>query len=501
MSSAEAAIMSELSPLLKDQKKLPLADLSEAIPWFLVYLCLVLPLLIFVLLPLTLITTLAKKIGELLAHDKSKSEQGYPPPFEFNGLPPKPSERPYDIIIFGATGFTGGLAAQYMAKVYGYKGTGDDKETVSWAIAGRKHDRLVNVIAGLSRINSSCAEVPIVLADVTDVESIVNMVRSTKVVLTTAGPFDKYGEVVAAACAHFGTHYCDITGESDFVRRIVDRYDDKARATGAQIVSHCGHDCIPWDLCVHHLSSHLNARGDVLERVQCFNEIRATASGGTIATVIQGLSNRRKYKARLGFDPLLKMTGDVGKSSSKFMVKNQSFLGYSSLFRSWVGPFFMSAVMANCVRRSNALACYSQEMSYGEAVVYPSFFAGFVTVVHDYLLGFMFVNPILRSAAKTLRILPEPGEGPSEKAMDAGFLQVTAFGTGLRGGQAKAAMYFPTDPGYRDTARMAVESGLALAAMPRGSASGGVISPAFSMGDALTARLVRTGCTFEIDSL
>jgi len=195
--------------------------------------------------------------------------------------------------------------------------------------------------------------------------------------VTTAGPFDKYGSSLVRCCAEFGTDYCDITGETDWVRKMIDMYDDRARETGAHIVHFCGHDCVPWDIIVYEMSKKLKSLGDNIVEISCYDEINANASGGTLDTVFHSLGNRMKYKSRLGFDPLLK-TGDGSKSTSIFKAKNQSWLAYSSQHKCWTGPFVMAMVMANCIRRSHCLNDYSPKLVYREAVVFPSFMAGWI---------------------------------------------------------------------------------------------------------------------------
>ena len=227
-------------------------------------------------------------------------------------------------------------------------------------------------------------------------------------------------------CAvEYGTHYCDITGETDWVRKMIDKHDDRARQTGARIVHFCGHDCVPWDLAVLECSNLMKKKGQKLQEVHCYDEICADASGGTFATIFHSLNQRVKYAAKLGFDPLLKTTlGDYcdekGKSTSTFISQNQSFLGYSKEYKHWVGPFVMAMVMANCVRRSFALNKYSNKLTYKEAKVYPSFMAGAIDVIGFAIFGVCIVIPPLKWLFIKLGFIPLPGEGPSVAQMDKG---------------------------------------------------------------------------------
>lgn len=481
----------------RDGKHLPMDNVVVAFFYFLGCVLVVIPLWLVVLLPLTLLHQGGVWLLGKLSGKKPKS----------NAVPAKASEvrdrsrvvpekdRAFDLVVFGATGFTGKMAARYLAKTYGHG------KAVRWAIAGRRRSALEEVRAELAIIDSACAQLPIVIADSSDLASIEAMVRSTKVVITTAGPFDKYGSDLVRICAETGTHYCDITGETDWVRKMIDLYDNVARTTGARIVHFCGHDCVPWDLCVLELSKKMQSKNDVLEQVSFFDYIRSDPSGGTLATIFHSLSARVLYKSTLGFDPLLK-TLQCTRSDCKLSSKNQAFLGFANKIQSWVGPFVMAPVMANCVRRSNAVLGYNPStLKYSEAQVYPNFMAGVIFLTYMIIFGTAILFPPLRWLVQG-NLLPNPGEGPSESAMNDGFLKIVGFGRGANGTQSKVTLYFPTDPGYRDTARMLVESGLTLAfdlAKLPAHASGGVWTPATCQGEVLLQRLVNTGCSFHIE--
>eukprot|EP01035_Chromulina_nebulosa_P018353 gene18352-24046_t len=368
--------------------------------------------------------------------------------------------------VFGSTGFTGKLAASYIAKQYGYSG-----KNFHWAIAGRRRDALESLKKELSHNDPTLDDLDIIIADINDIQSISELVAKTKVIITTVGPFAKYGSLLVRYCAAYGTHYCDTTGETDWVREMIDKYDDTARFTGARIVSFCGHDCVPWDL--------------------------IAPSGGTMDTIFHSLTNRVQFKSSLGYDPLLK-TLDSVKSTNKLIVKNVSFLNYSKEHKSWTGPFVMAPVMANCIRRSNAINNYSDKLIYKEALVYPSLAAGIVNILSNIYLATAIVNQPLRSLLFLLNVIPKPGQGPSKSTLDKGFLKVTSYATGLQGHVCKATMYFPNDPGYVDTARIVVESALVLALDINSiTVSGGVYTPAVCQGDLLLNRLIISGSNIQ----
>lgn len=237
---------------------------------------------------------------------------------------------------------------------------------------------------------------------------------------------------------------------------MIDKYDEKAKETGARIVHFCGHDCVPWDLAVLECSNLLKKKGELISEVHCYDEIFADASGGTFATIFHSLNKRIQYKSKLGYDPLIKTTiGEYcdinNKSTATFNSNNQSTLSYSNEYNHWVGPFVMAMVMANCIRRSFALNKYSSKLLYREFIVYPSFMAGVVQLIGMLLIGMAIMIPPLKWLFLSTGLIPKPGEGPSIETMDKGFLKVTAIATGTSNGKVKVQFYFPTDPGYRDT--------------------------------------------------
>jgi short subunit dehydrogenase-like uncharacterized protein len=496
---------------------LPLSgnDGKEAIPKFLFYLVVVFPLWLLVLVPLAILTYPTKffmnKKKKVTPTTAAVTPSAVVPNERIIPL----AERRLDLVIYGATGFTGGLAARYVAKNYG--------TTIKWAIAGRRAEALATVRAAFAAEAQNpelLKHVEIIVADAHDAAALRALAESTRAVATTAGPFALQGTPLVEQCVRAGTGCCDITGETDWVRTLIDKYDAVARQTGARIVNFCGHDCVPWDLAVMQAAQKLRAdHGEDLVSVACYDEIIGTMSGGTVATLLHSLDGRIKYRAALPFDPLMKgytkpaagataaPDADAQTASRSVTVaKNISFLGYDKaalLGRgSWLGPFVMAAVMANCIRRSNAVNNYSggQRLAYREGMVYPSFMAGFV----DLVFGLCFITCLQTPALIALLrlVVPKPGEGPSEAEMDAGFLKVTVQGRGSAGTNVAAACYFPTDPGYRDTARMLVESALALALDgDKLDVGGGVFTPAACQKQVLADRLTATGSQFQVATL
>ena len=261
----------------------------------------------------------------------------------------------------------------------------------------------------------------------------------------------------------------------------------------------CGHDCIPWDLCVRSLSQYMRSKDENLKEVRCYDEIKGSASGGTLETVFHSLENRSRRKPLFGFDPLMLegFSKDSPKESSyQTKRKNPSFLSYAPEFRCWTAPFVMADVMYNCVKRSNAILGYGKLLTYKEAMVFPNFFSAFIYYSNLMIFGVSLFCPPFKYILRNF-VLPSPGSGPSEEDMNEGFLKVNAFGVGDRGTKAKVSLYFPTDPGYRDTARMLVESGMCLAIeKDKIQTHGGVFTPAVCLGDVLLSRLCQTGCSY-----
>lgn len=476
--------------MIKDNKQLPGSSYVQAVPTCVAMVCVGIPFLLGVLVPIAIVSTIITKTSNLFTKDSTPNTTeplGEPK----NKLPKLTSKDPreFELIIFGATGFTGQLVAAYLAKTYGNK--------LKWAIAGRSQSKLEKV-----RQDIGMKDLSIVIADSGDVDALNALVRRTKVVITTAGPFLLYGSELLRQCAQNGTHYCDITGETDWVRIMIDKYDDVARESGAKIVPLCGHDCVPWDLSVLRLATEFQKDGDMLTEVHCYDEILASASGGTMKTVFTALANRRHYKATLGFDPLLKNNQGL-KSECTLKPDVQVATTYSKEHGHMVGFFFMSMVMANCIRRSNALLEYSKKLVYYEAIVYPNVFTAINTTIGTFMLGAIIAAPPVSWLFLKLGLIPSPGQGPSSSDMDKGFLKITSYGYGrdkrANSKPIKAVFYFPTDPGYRDTARMLAESGLLLALeQEKTSKTGGIMTPAAGLGAPLVDRLCATGSSMEV---
>lgn len=394
--------------------------------------------------------------------------------------PPK-----YDITLFGATGFTGRLAVQYVFENYGSK--------LRWAIAGRSEAKL------MALAKESGGSPGVIVADSDDVASLEAMASQSKVVVSFAGPFGRYGSKLVSACARAGVDYCDITGEIDWVRDMIEAHDDTARSTGARIVPLCGHDSVPWDLMTMVLSRELkeaNASEQLLS-VDLWDKIRSSPSGGTLETALSIIHGGRPKKSALGYDPLLKSAS--GAAAACTLTANNVSRVTKEAGGTARGMFVMASVNAAAAKRSNALLGYGASVTYREGQAFSSAWKARKV---EMLLLTMFVVlklPWLTALCRSWGWLPKPGDGPSIEEMSKGFLHVTGEARGTEGGRVAATLTFPTDPGYKDTARMAVEAGLALALEgDRVSSRGGVLTPASCQGEVLLERLLASGSTLSV---
>jgi short subunit dehydrogenase-like uncharacterized protein len=277
-------------------------------------------------------------------------------------------DKQYDIVLYGATGFTGRLAAKYLNKTYG--------KSISWAIAGRSEAKLRALAA---EIGCDCCG--ILVADSGDVASLKALCSAAACIVTCAGPFARYGTSLVEQCVDAGVDYCDITGETAWVRDMIADYDDRARKSGARIVHLCGHDSVPWDLTTLMLSKKLAElnKGEQLASVDFYDHIRSSPSGGTLETAMGIMFGKEKGRPKsaaqksLGYDPLLK-TPSGGASASQAVARNVALLQLpkkgaaaapaSAAARPVRTMFFMAGVNACSVKRSNALNQYGPKVGW-----------------------------------------------------------------------------------------------------------------------------------------
>jgi short subunit dehydrogenase-like uncharacterized protein len=410
--------------------------------------------------------------------------------------------REHDIVLFGATGFTGKLVAEYLAR-HAPKG-------VRWAIAGRNAKKLEAVKRDLVAIDSSLETLPVLIADGHDQASLDALVPKTRVVCTTVGPFGEHGTKLVATCARRGTHYCDITGEVPFIRASIDDNHAKAIETRARIVHCCGFDSIPSDLGVFVLWDHARKQGGSLSWVKGFvGEMSGTASGGTAATMlslVEEATRDPKVRRLLGNPHALDPELPRGRIRDEFESDVRGVAFDHDIDR-WTAPFVMASINTRIVRRSNALLHYGEPFRYREAMSLPKGAKGLVaaSAVTAGMAAFAFGAALPPTRALLARfVLPKPGEGPSKEARDRGHftLRFVAEGTTSDGKtlRARATVKGTSDPGYGETAKMLGQSCLCLAMDEQAlEPRYGVLTPASAMGMSLVERLRADGMTFAVE--
>lgn len=386
------------------------------------------------------------------------------------------TRRKYDIVVFGATGFTGKLTAQYLAL------HGGDK--LRWALAGRSPSKLEQVRSELAALNPACADIDLLPADVEDADSLRAVAKATKVVITTVGPYIRYGEPLVAACAEHGTDYVDLTGEPEFVDRMWLTYHEKAKETGARIVNACGFDSIPHDLGAYFTVQQLP--DDVPLNVEGFVKAGGEISGGTWHSAITAFSRLREYskvarerRSREGW-PVDRKIGSTKQS-----------IRFEKSLNAWVVPF--PSIDPQMVRRSAAADDrYGPAFRYGHYIQVKKLatVAGLVGGAGAAMLGAQF-----KPTRDRLLKFRDPGQGPSAEKRAKAWFRVRFIGRG--GGQRVVTEVTGGDPGYGETSKMLAESALCLA-KDRLPARAGVITPAHAMGNKLIERLQKAGIGFNV---
>ncbi|MDR3508475.1 MAG: saccharopine dehydrogenase NADP-binding domain-containing protein [Caulobacteraceae bacterium] len=387
-------------------------------------------------------------------------------------------DREFDVIVYGATGYTGRLVAAYLLKTYGAAGS------VKWAMAGRSPQKLAEV----RDLIGASAALPPIIADAADSAALETMANRTRVVITTAGPYQLYGGPLVAACARTGTDYVDLTGESHWIAAMIKAHEAKAKETGARLVFSCGFDSIPFDLGVWFTQEETKKRlGAYAPRVRGrVRKLKGGLSGGTLAS---GQTTMLAAKT----DP------SIGPTLANPFALTPGFTGPAQpdgdtpyedkAAGAWVGPFMMAGINTKAVHRTNFLAGHPwgtqfqyDEMQMLDGPPEPSA-AGYG--------GFSF-GPAG---------MPKPGEGPTEEERETGFYDLLYIAETADGRTLRCSVKGDRDPGYGSTSKILAEAGLALAFdVPHAQTPGGCWTPAAAMADALLARLpAKAGLTFEVE--
>jgi short subunit dehydrogenase-like uncharacterized protein len=403
--------------------------------------------------------------------------------------------KPYDIAVFGATSFVGKLLCQSLASQPGASG-------LKWALAGRSREKLE---AFRGSLGLEAGGLPLLIADAADDRSLSALCAQARVVISTVGPYALYGEPLIKACTESGTDYCDLTGEVQWIRRMLDRYEPAAKASGARIVHCCGFDSIPSDLGVYFLQKHALERfGRYCTHIKMrVKAMRGGVSGGTIASMLNVVKEASVDPAlrRALQNPYLLCPQDRRPATRQDNLMRPQ---YDAGFDAWLAPFVMASVNTRVVLRSNALLnyAYGEDFRYDEAMLAGAGLKGRLKAyaIAGALGGFFAMAAIAPARqALTRFVLPAPGEGPSPQSQKNGFYDLRFLGTLSDGRTLRAKVTGDADPGYLSTGKMLGQAGLCLAHSSKDGKQGGFWTPAALLGDALLDALqAKAGLSFEL---
>jgi len=386
----------------------------------------------------------------------------------------------FDLVVHGATGFTGRLVVEYLLQRYP-AGSG-----LRWAMGGRSAAKLAAVRDALG----APADTPLVVTDSADPASLQALMAQARLVLTTVGPYQLYGSALVAACAASGVDYVDLCGEPAWMRQMIDAHEAQAKASGARIVFSCGFDSIPFDLGVLRLQTEMRARfGHPASRVRGrVRKMKGTFSGGTAASL------KATVAAAQGDPGVLKLLRDPFALTPGFEGPRQPSGAKPMLDEAlglWVAPFVMAAINTRNVHRSNFLL----QHAYGPDFVYDEML---VTGAGD--KGEALANAVAADKSLGAEGGPQPGEGPSREEREAGFYDVLFLGEDAAGHTLRVGVTGDRDPGYGSTSKMITEAAVCLL-QDALETPGGIWTPASAMGERLTRRLqAHAGLRFEVES-
>ena len=387
-----------------------------------------------------------------------------------------------DIIIYGATGFTGQLCVKYFQSL----NTG-----VKWAIAGRNQQKLQKV----ALVNS--AEVDILIADSDDEAALDILTSRAKVILSTTGPFHRYGSKLVASCVKNSSHYVDITGENFWVKGLIAKHHEEASEKGIRIIPSCGYDSIPSDLGVFYSAKALKKP---IKRIESFHSWEGGASGGTLETMFS-MGDLDLGDALL--DPYLLNPKDSYTQEQKDQSSDRVGIAKKNEINAWSGPFIMATANTRVVRRTEALLSLRQEsygsnFTYQEHAFHNTWFSAFKSIVITAISVLVLMSPLKRAVKP---FLPKPGEGPSETVQENGWFDCKYIVETEDGEKSVFNMNAKGDPGYKVTAKLISECALCLIEdaddLPGGSEYGGVLTSASGLGNPLISRLTKVGVNFK----
>ena len=391
-------------------------------------------------------------------------------------------ENKYEIVLYGGTGFTGQLCAKYFSENY---------PELNWAIAGRNKKKLDEI---KEKFN---LKVDTLVADGDNLEALRVLAGQTKVILSTAGPFARYSDLMVQACVEQGTHYTDITGENHWVKTLIDRHHDNANLKGVRIVPSCGYDSIPSDIGTLFTVSQFDKP---VKRVDLFQEMQGGASGGTIETAFSMGKLSKEMRHPFLLNPENSFTEEQQKNS-----KDDMRIEKIDELDAWSGMFVMAAGNTRVVRRSAALMEQNQR-SYGANFTFGEYGLHKTKKLarrasFGLILGFIIIASPLKRIVR--RFLPKPGEGPSQEVQNNGWFRSTFIAEAEDGEKKICSLYGSGDPGYKSTSKLVCESALTLAQsnnLPGGENYGGVLTSAAGLGNELIIRLKEADIEFKVES-
>ena len=408
-------------------------------------------------------------------------------------------KRAYAVVLYGATSFVGQITAHYLAE---FLSANKDKSgsEINWAIAGRDQEKLNELQSKL------VSKVDIIIANSDDAASLDAMTEQTQVIISTVGPYLKYGEPLIKSCVDNGTDYVDLTGEAIFIKDMMDKYQEAAKQSGARIVNSCGFDSIPSDLGVYftqkQAEAKFNSACDVIHmRVKA---AKGGLSGGTIAsmaTIFEEVGQDKSRRKQVANPYLLNDDKDAPNARQSNVSKPE----YDSEHQRWLAPFVMASINTRIVHRSNQLLGYEygREFKYDEAMWMKDGLKGKLTsyALSAGLLGFataMMITPSRELLSK--HVLPKSGSGPSKEEQENGYFDIRLFGQTANKDSITTKVTGDKDPGYGSTSRMLSQAALCLAQdISKEEVSGGFWTPASAMGDKLLARLEEhAGLSFDV---
>lgn len=407
-------------------------------------------------------------------------------------------KREFDVVLMGATGFTGRLVAEHLLARHGAGGD------LKWALAGRSRSKLEAIRSGLGE---AAGALPIVTADSHDRASLDALVKRARVICTTVGPYALHGSELVAACCEHGTDYCDLAGEVPWMRQMIDQHADAAKKSGARIVHCCGFDSIPSDMGVWFLQKAADEKfGKPLARVGLrVKAAKGGLSGGTFASMLNIVEESRRDAeiARVLKNPFALCPPEHRKGPRQPYVSGPKF---DDTVESWMAPFIMAAINTRVVHRANALQgfAYGRDFCYDEAVLTGKGFGGRLKAIMVALGMGAFAFGAAMSPTRALlkkMVLPKAGEGPSAKQRETGFFNIILEGRTSGGDTLRGRVKGDRDPGYGSTSKMIGEAAVCLARDIGEEVHGGFWTPATALGDKLLERLQsHAGVTFELDT-